>query len=130
MLGREELPADLFDRPPIRVADRPRSDASMRQGPRRPAPAPGRADGLPTPDGGDLGKALLGADADDATRTAVQDTVQAILELFPGEVVAVTPRGEPDDDESTGTGAGGTEPPTAGPDDGAPGADDDEAPLG
>ncbi|MEJ2289040.1 MAG: hypothetical protein P8Y02_10430 [Deinococcales bacterium] len=70
----------------------------------RPAASParprGRAAGGGKGGGADLQHALLGGDATaEELPAALRDTVEALEELFPGEVLAVSPRGdEPDPD--------------------------------
>ena len=58
--------------------------------------------------GGDLERALLGGEATaDELPEALRDTVDALQELFPGELLAVTPRaGDGEDGTETGEEAG------------------------
>ncbi len=133
--GVEELPPGFWDAPPPSAPSRssrphsPRAQSPRAQSPRERAPRPqsqqrppeggasgegeveaGTAD-TGTSDaatGGDLERALLGGEATaDELPEALRDTVDALQELFPGELLAVTPRaGDGEDGTETGEEAG------------------------
>ncbi len=117
--GLEELPPGFWDEPPAEAparVKRARPDPEARPapkasaGPERGAPhrtardgAPGSRDRSSAPHG-DLERALLGGEATaDELPEALRDTVDALRELFPGELLAVTPRADEGDDEAEPT---------------------------
>ncbi len=111
--GLEELPPGFWDEPPAAAparVNRTRPDQEPRSAPTASAgPEPGATRETARDGGsgsrergaaphGDLERALLGGETTaDELPEALRDTVDALRELFPGELLAVTPRADEDE---------------------------------